>query len=418
MLTVGSLFSGIGGIDLGLERAGMKVRWQVEIDEWCRAVLAKHWPDVERFADVKEVGAHNLAYVDVIAGGFPCQDLSYAGKGAGLAGERSGLWYEYARIVRELRPRYVLVENVPGLLARGMGVVLGDLAACGYDAEWDCIPAAAVGAPHRRDRVWIIAYPGSVEHESRRAANERTPPSRLYETDLADTDGGLGRRTGRPERPEAGQEVGVGGSQLADADDGGRVDGQAPVEPAERGLDALGQPVAGRSDVADSESVGHERAGASRTRRYGFADGGPLPDTHGRGCGTERIGRGLDEVGGRGSDDAVPPSELRAAVPDAEGDGRGARRAGRPAPSSEGEVEPIESLEDPDGGSVESWRGRRGAAQTGRWWWRAEPNVGRVAHGIPARVDRLRGLGNAVVPQVVEWIGRRIVEAEAHRSAA
>jgi DNA (cytosine-5)-methyltransferase 1 len=157
-LTVGSLFAGIGGLDLGLERAGMRVIWQVEKDAYCRAVLAKHWPSVPQYEDVKDVGRGNLAPVDLICGGFPCQDISVAGKGAGLAGARSGLWGEYIRIVRELRPRYVLVENVSALLVRGLDRVLGDLAASGYAAEWDCLPASAVGAPHRRDRLFIIAH--------------------------------------------------------------------------------------------------------------------------------------------------------------------------------------------------------------------------------------------------------------------
>jgi DNA (cytosine-5)-methyltransferase 1 len=158
-LTIGSLFSGIlvGGLELGLERAGLgPVLWQAEIDPFCRRVLAKHWPAARRYVDVREVDG-SAARVDVLCGGFPCQDLSYAGKGAGLAGERSGLWTEYARIVRDLRPKYVVVENVSALLGRGMGDVLGDLAALGYDAFWDCVPAAAVGAHHRRDRVFILA---------------------------------------------------------------------------------------------------------------------------------------------------------------------------------------------------------------------------------------------------------------------
>lgn len=159
----GSLFSGIGGLDLGLERAGMQCAWQVEIDEYASRVLAKHWPDVPRFRDVRECGGHNLEPVDLICGGFPCQDISNAAQGGkgrkGLAGERSGLWSEFARIICELRPRFVLVENVAALLDRGMGRVLGDLASCGYDAEWDCIPAASVGAPHRRERIFLIAYP-------------------------------------------------------------------------------------------------------------------------------------------------------------------------------------------------------------------------------------------------------------------
>ena len=98
----GSLFAGIGGMDLGLERAGMECAWQVEIDPYCQKVLAKHWPDVQRFGDIKDCGAHNLEPVDLICGGFPCQDISLAGKGAGIEGERSGLWSEYHRIICEL----------------------------------------------------------------------------------------------------------------------------------------------------------------------------------------------------------------------------------------------------------------------------------------------------------------------------
>jgi DNA (cytosine-5)-methyltransferase 1 len=164
-LTIGSLFSGIGGLELGLERGignGAHTVWQVEQNEYCRAVLAKHWPDATRYEDVRHVGRSNLTPVDVICGGFPCQDISTAGAKAGLAGQRSGLWREYARIVGELRPRYVVVENVAALLSRGFGDVLGDLAALGYDAWWDCIPASAVGAPigrEGRDRIWLVAYP-------------------------------------------------------------------------------------------------------------------------------------------------------------------------------------------------------------------------------------------------------------------
>lgn len=170
MLTFGSLFAGIGGLDLGLERAGMQCQWQVEIDDYATKVLAKHWPDVARFRDVRECGSGNLSRVDLICGGFPCQDISYAGKGAGLAGARSGLWSEYARIIGELRPRYVLVENVAALLGRGMGTVLGNLSAIGYDAEWEIVSAAAVGAPHLRERVFIVAYPNSGNKHGRSSA--------------------------------------------------------------------------------------------------------------------------------------------------------------------------------------------------------------------------------------------------------
>lgn len=168
-LTYGSLFSGIGGMDLGLDRAGLQCRWQVEIDDYARRVLAKHWLDVPKHDDVKTFppGDPKDWRVDVIAGGFPCQDISYAGKGAGLEGERSGLWHEFARVVRDLEPRYVIVENVAALLARGLDAVLGTLASLGYDAEWTCLPAEAFGAPQERDRTFLVAYPVEVAGRSR-----------------------------------------------------------------------------------------------------------------------------------------------------------------------------------------------------------------------------------------------------------
>ena len=280
-LTFGSLFAGIGGFDLGLERAGMRCEWQVEIDPYARAVLAKHWPDVRRHEDVRTFPPPEGEWgVDVICGGFPCQDISVAGKGAGLAGARSGLWYEYARIIGELRPRYVIVENVAALLARGMGTVLGDLSTLGYDAEWHVIPASAVGAPHRRERVWIVAHAhGRQVHRLR-----------------------------------------------ADAGDGGTI-------PAE-----------------------------GQQRQFRGGDGG------------EDVAH-ADEQGLEGRD---RPSDVEL--------------HGGP-----GQVRPTGA------GRVQGW--------DGNGWWSVEPDVGRVAHGVPARVDRLRCLGNAVVPQIVEVIGRAIVEA-------
>jgi DNA (cytosine-5)-methyltransferase 1 len=159
-VTFGSLFAGIGGLDLGLERAGLECRWQVEIDPFARRVLAKHWPDVRRHDDVRTFppGPLEQWYVDLICGGFPCQDVSQAGKQVGINGKRSGLWKEYVRIIRELRPRYVLVENVPGLLVRGMDRVLGDLAEIGFNAEWSVFSACSLGAPHTRERLFILAY--------------------------------------------------------------------------------------------------------------------------------------------------------------------------------------------------------------------------------------------------------------------
>lgn len=169
-LRVLSLFAGIGGFDLGLERTGgFETVAFCEIDPFCQRVLAKHWPGVPCYDDVRTLTADRLAadgiIIDVICGGFPCQDISVAGEGAGLDGERSGLWSEIVRLSSELRPKFIIVENVSALLDRGLGRVLGDVAAIGYDAEWHCIPASAVGAPHRRDRFWLIAQPDSVGWE-------------------------------------------------------------------------------------------------------------------------------------------------------------------------------------------------------------------------------------------------------------
>jgi DNA (cytosine-5)-methyltransferase 1 len=157
-LTFGSLFAGIGGFDLGFERAGMVCKWQVEIDDYATRVLAKHWPDAKRWPDVRTWPQPDTEWVDVICGGFPCQDISNAGKQAGIEGERSGLWSEIVRTAREIRPRFIVVENVGALLVRGFDKVLGDLAACGFDAEWECFPASAFGAYHNRDRVFIVAH--------------------------------------------------------------------------------------------------------------------------------------------------------------------------------------------------------------------------------------------------------------------
>ena len=302
--TVGSLFAGIGGFDLGFERAGFQIRFQVEIDEYCRKVLEKHWPDVRRYGDIRTVTS--LPYVDVICGGFPCQDISNAGKREGIDGERSSLWGEMLRCIRLVRPRYVVVENVAALLGRGMGRVLGDLSACGYDAEWDCIPASAVGAPHRRDRVWIVAYAGSP----RRQQNTRS----------------------------------TSGNESAN-------EGRAAQNNNQSECHGKGNGAANVADAARQLFNGSGNAGTSR--RIEFTNGGPriLPDARSTG---------------------LPITERQAIF--------GARR------------------------------GQEGRAIAECDWWAAEPDVGRVAHGIPFRVDRLKASGNALVPQIAEWIARRILE--------
>ena len=154
------LFSGIGGFSLGLECAGWETVAFCEIEPSCHKVLSKYWPDVPIFEDVTKLSASDITTtVDVICGGFPCQDISVAGKKAGIGGLRSGLWKEYLRLINEIRPKYAIIENVANLRSHGLITVLQDLWQIGYDAEWHCISASALGAPHQRDRIWIIAYP-------------------------------------------------------------------------------------------------------------------------------------------------------------------------------------------------------------------------------------------------------------------
>jgi len=282
------LFSGIGGFSLGLERAGMQTIAFCEVDPVCRQVLKKHWPNVPIFEDVKTLTAKDIHdTVDVICGGFPCQDISLAGRGAGLAGERSGLWYEYRRLIEEIRPRYVIIENVAALRSRGLDEVLRCLDALGYDAEWHCIPAAAVGAPHQRDRIWIVGYAydnGSLSTENRQSRIPRNDRSATRAEELV----------------------------------------ESPGSSDSRARDAL-------ADTFFARLEGHAWDGKT----------GWQPGSNGS-IGASSVCSGTD----------------------------------------------------------------------GEGWWDVEPDVGRVAHGVPKRVDRLKQLGNAVVPQIPELIGRAILAYE------
>jgi len=314
MLTHGSLFSGIGGFDLGFERAGIKTLWQVENDPYAVKVLERHWPNVKRYGDIKAIEWEAVEVPDIVSGGFPCQPVSVAGKRRGADDER-WLWPEFARCLRVLRPRYVVLENVPGLLALGFGDVLGDLAALGYDAEWDCIPAVAFGAPHLRYRVWVVAYAASDLR--RTSGDSRSTTFNGGGATVGDA-GGSGRNGVDGRRSRA--ELTNGCTDVPNARSGGRGAVERDVLPGEP--DAI----RGGADVADAASTGLE---------------GPKP----------------------------------------------ARLV----------------------------FGERRGLLTECDWWTVEPDVGRVAYGIPARVDRLKCLGNAIVPQIAEWLGRRITEFDLAR---
>lgn len=304
MFTFGSLFSGIGGIDLGLERAEMVCRWQVEIDPFCRKVLNKHWPNVPKYEDVRNVGNHNLEPVDLIAGGFPCQPHSFAGKRRGAEDDRN-LWPEYRRIVGELNPTWVVGENVPGIKTTILDDVLSDLEGLNYQTRTLVIPACALGAPHIRERVFILAHSNSVGRQ--RPATWQS----AFDQKWNDT----------------------------------------ACQPArEAKFHAI---IPGREDMVHTQDDGLSFPRKTWEGGAGFENSGESM------CNT--ISAGLAQWQGKRTD---TQQEQSSAV-----------RAG----------------------------GQRGG------WWEVEPGVGRVANGIPNRVDRLRGLGNAVVPQVAEWIGSLIM---------
>ena len=165
MLNVLDIFSGIGGFSIGLEAATMQTVAFCEINPFCRKILTRHWPFIPIFSDITTINKEDLKAlprIDVIAGGFPCQDISVAGKQKGITAKRSGLWKEFVRLINEVRPKYAIIENVANLRSQGLISVLQDLWEIGYNAEWHCIPASAFGAPHRRDRIWIIAHPACI----------------------------------------------------------------------------------------------------------------------------------------------------------------------------------------------------------------------------------------------------------------
>jgi DNA (cytosine-5)-methyltransferase 1 len=310
-LTFGSLFAGIGGLDLGFERAGFECLWQVEIDSYARSVLDRHWPDVRKHDDVRTWPSADTAFVDCLIGGFPCQDVSVAGKGVGIHGEKSSLFFEFMRIAGEMGPRYLVLENVSALLARGMGDVLGTMASLGYDAEWHCFGAAHVGAPHIRDRIFILGYRQRVVADSQ----------------------SNGRDQGHQD---------AGGSEARDF--------QAEVAGSANGGRSAGV-------LADSNLPGLEEW--SGICEYTGAELQATQRSH------RKQGSDVEYAGG-----------------------------GRFAHSwTESE---------------DSNTGPPGAPRGGIWSF--EPRVGRVADGVPKRVDRIKCLGNAVVPQVGQFVAEVLLD--------
>lgn len=384
MIRVGSLFSGIGGIELGLERTGgFRTIWFVEKDPYCQIILGKHWPEIPIYGDIRQLDFSRLQQPDMLTGGFPCQPLSVAGKRKGKEDER-WLWSDYAQAIRILRPRLVFVENVPNLTSfnEEFGQILSDLAACGYDAEWNCVRASDVGAPHRRERIFIIGYnPNAIR---RSWENEEKPT--LQERENADTDrisdvayprceGIQQRRLSRDVSEESRESSGMGRDELSKEQE-------------------LKSPI-----LADTNR--------SRFGRTNIANEINRPII-------QPAGQTRNEFGKSGNDVAdAAKSGLQGSILRRESEIETEKSASRRG----------EKVSNSD--SARRSRERIFRATSNRdSWWTVEPCLGdvvdglppelargfiRVAMGVPERVNKLRALGNAVVPQCAEAIGKMIL---------
>lgn len=409
-LTYGSLCAGIGGIDLGLDRAGFECRWQVEIDPFCQRVLAKHWPDVPRHGDIREITGGELEQVDLICGGYPCQPFSQAGKRAGEDDPRH-LWPEFARLLRVLRPRFVLLENVPGHLSLGFGRVLGDLAGLGYDAEWTCLRAADFGASHLRKRVFVVAYAQHAGSSPARPARELPKPSdELIGRDENVAHAARNVRDGSHGQDGAWRGVREASDELAYRADGGRgilrepSVGQFRVAPVSESVAASAgreerEPGGQRELPAETGSRLHyrpERPGGELGHPASARCGSGEPDE----SGAIRNGARRSESGGRrdvvadASDGLIPQSRRRP-------EGRDGTVLPDFAPGPNDTRWPAILADQPDLAPA------------------LKSPLRRVVDGLPGPLDgaladrtkRLRALGNSVVPQIAEWIGNRIREA-------
>lgn len=409
-LTVGSLFSGIGGIDLGLERAGMHIKWMVENDPFCRLVLRHHWPHITLHENVKR--KIRLEPVDVVAGGFPCQSVSLAGKRLHTEDAR-WLWPQMLSVIRQVEPRWVLVENVEGLRTKGLCEVLEGLAECGYDAEWDRIPASWVGAPHQRRRYFVVGYPeGSGLEEGACIFSEP-----LCVRDAADS--GLSAAN----TPS----IGLDGNESLESE------GRAKKERGEK-IGHFGDGASPRHRIA-ANSNGQRREeqdGSSvtgRKKRAGIGDeAGTLANTS-RSV-SASSGRRANAGSKREAESSTQERE-RLWADSGAGDGSFANTSGerrqqdvRGTPGDE-EANGWRPQDDHlatglgEGGLQTDWGQYRASVE--RWQEiigrpSPQPLIRRVDDGVPVGLgsisDRLRALGNSVVPQVSEWVGWKIVKAD------
>ena len=375
-MTHGSLFSGIGGIDLGFEMAEIQTLWTCEINEWCNEILEKRFPDATQYKDIKDIGKHNLQPVDIISGGFPCQDISQAGKGQGLKGARSGLWFEMWRIISELRPRWVLIENVPALTYRGGTRVLHDLAEIRYDAEWQIISARDVGAKHLRKRMWIVAYPQQISDPCSEGFQ-----GQLHSIEIKDRNTTRKRCSGK-------SSIQRRDSELSDTNSS-RYRGGSSKECGDKRKGELQQEEQKRSSIR-SKAKGRNNSSTQRRR-----EDTKLSDTE---CiSRQNINKRVVKTKKRKSKTFREKNNNTTSKHKNERNKQTSKR---------GTKQDIERQDNRDGKfRIKTFEILKN-----------EPRLDRVAYGLSNKVDRykdrVQGLGNSVVPQIPYLIGRRLIKLQ------
>ena len=373
------LFSGIGGFSYGLERIGFKTIAFCEMDKYCKLVLQKHWKGVKIYNDVREITkarfeTDGIEFPEIITGGFPCQPFSVAGKQKGTSDDRH-LWPEMFRIIKEFKPRWVIGENVKGITNIQDGMVFEtvctDLEGEGYEVRAFNIPAAGVGAPHRRERIWIVAHAKRFNDSESIEESDGAQDQVQKEYRQNDSSSRLTSRTGSIRQSNNGYE---------DVSHSNDTRNRTP----EHETNEDGQKTdEGRQEQSQLKSSGHSKdvEDSRRTLRQG----------------TELGKTNEDETR---KEDADQHQRSSSSSKSDVANTKGSNRHDHETIAGDGESQTQEVSRD---GSSLSGEGS---------WWHVEPNVGRVAHGIPGRVHRLKSLGNSIVPKIAEEIGKAIIEAE------
>jgi len=392
MLKTLDLFSGIGGFSIGLERAGFKTVAFCEIDEYCKLVLKKHWKDTKIYSDVRDLSRQKfeedgLELPEIITGGVPCQPFSVAGRQKGTEDNRH-LWPEMFRVIQDFSPEWIIIENVRGLINIQDGVVFErvhtDLANEGFETQSFIIPAAGVGAPHRRDRVWIVAHSefnGLPSSKKRESTKETISKESQGQNNSFNTTGTSGLSTSKQIMENSRRTI---RGQQSSRNKESIESGTSQETKRSADSDSIARSGKGEKVMADS-NINREKRNKSQNRKGG----------------------GLEQS----SKDVADSNEGN--VETGRQRQRGIRQESKRQRISSDASRSGQAMANTERVYVQGQQDRSGQEQSRRsGWWDIEPDVGRVADGVQGRIYRLKGLGNSIVPQIAEEIGKAIAKAE------